>query len=74
MKITIYCRRDKKKAAEVNMFARLEPEPCYDTPRVSNFMGEVKIAIDEIIARCEARGYIAATQNLKMAKQCPTTR
>lgn len=68
MKITLYCRRDKKKPNEVTMFARLEAEPCYDTPRVSNFANELKIAIDDIIVTCEKRGFIAATQNLKMAR------
>ena len=68
MKLTLYIRRDKKKPAEVNMFSRLEPEPCYDTPRVSNFAGEVKASIDNIIATCERTGIITATQNLKMAK------
>jgi len=58
MKIIIYCRRDKRKPNEVNMFARLEAEPCYDTPRVSNFANEVKAAIDDIIVTCESAGYI----------------
>lgn len=68
MKIIIYCRRDKRKPNEVNMFARLEAEPCYDTPRVSNFANEVKASIDDIIATCEARGFIMATENLRMAR------
>lgn len=68
MKIIIYCRRDKRKPNEVNMFARLEAEPCYDTPRVSNFANEVKAAIDDIIVTCETRGFITATQNLRMVR------
>ena len=70
MKLILYIRRDAKHPNEVNMFARLEAEPCYDTPRVSNFANEVKAAIDDIIVTCEARGFIMATQNLRMARLC----
>ncbi len=68
MKLILYIRHDPKRADRVNMRARLEAEPCYDTPRVSNFANEVKAAIDDIIATCERTGIITATQNLKMAK------
>ena len=68
MKLILYIRRDPKRADRVNMRARLEAEPCYDTPRVSNFANEVKASIDDIIATCERTGIITATQNLKMAK------
>lgn len=68
MKLILYIRRDPKRADRVNMRARLEAEPCYDTPRVSNFANEVKAAVDDIIATCERTGIITATQNLKMAK------
>ena len=68
MKLILYIRRDPKRADRVNMRARLDPEPCYDTPRVSNFANEVKASIDDIIATCERTGIITATQNLKMAK------
>lgn len=65
MKLILYIRRDPKRADRVNMRARLEAEPCYDTPRVSNFANEVKASIDDIIATCERTGIITATQNLK---------
>jgi adenine/guanine phosphoribosyltransferase-like PRPP-binding protein len=70
MKLILYIRRDSKRADRVNMHCRLEAEPCYDTPRVSNFANEVKASIDDIIATCEARGFIMATQNLRMARLC----
>ena len=68
MKLVLYIRRDPKRGDRVNMHCRLEAEPCYDTPRVSNFADELKAAVDDIIAECERTGIIAATQNLKRAK------
>ena len=68
MKLILYIRRDPKRGDRVKMHARLEAEPCYDTPRVSNFANEVKTSVDDIIAECERTGIITATQNLKMAK------
>lgn len=72
MKLVLYIRRDKKRADRVTLNCRLEEEPCYDTPRVSNFANEVKASIDDIIATCERTGIITATQNLEMAKGANT--
>lgn len=58
MKITLYIRRHPNRPHEACMFARLEDEPCYDTPRVSNLGTDIKAALDKIIANCESAGYI----------------
>lgn len=58
MKLTLYCRRSPKNPAKVVMWTRLEQEPCYDTPRISNLMSDVRKQLDDTIANCEQDGVI----------------
>jgi len=58
MKLTLYCRRSLKKPAKLVMWTRLEQEPCYDTPRISNLMSDIRKQLDDTIANCERDGVI----------------
>lgn len=60
MKITLYCRKAKKNPAKVEMFTRMEAEPCYDTPRIINLMAGIRGALDITIANCERDGVVCA--------------
>lgn len=59
MKLTLYCRRHPKNLAKVVMWTLAEPEPCYDTPRISNLMTDIRSQLDATIASCEKDGVVA---------------
>lgn len=71
MKIALYIRRDPKHADCAYMFTSLEPEPCYDTPRVANVSRGIHEALVSIIARCEEDGIITTNGKVvaKMSKK-----
>ena len=68
MKVILYIRRVAHHPNEATMKVRLEPEPCYDSPRVSNFANEIEASLNNIIANCESAGYITANQKIKTRK------
>lgn len=55
MKLTLYCRRTKN-STKLVMWTRAEEEPCYDTPRIINLMGDIRAQLDGTIANCERTG------------------
>ena len=59
MKITLYVRKDGKRAGYCTMSARVEEEPCYDTPRTLNLGYDIHKSIMAIIAKCKADGVFA---------------
>ena len=56
MKLTLYCQQSKKNPAKVVMWTRVEEEPCFDTPRISNLMSDIRKQLDDTIASCERDG------------------
>ena len=65
MKLTIYCRQSPKNPAKVVMWTRMEEEPCFDTPRISNLMNDIRKQLDDTIANCERNGVVSGRKKDK---------
>lgn len=61
MKLTLYCRRSPKNPTKLVMWTRAEEEPCFDTPRIINLMGDIRRQLDDTIASCERDGAVVST-------------